>query len=73
MNPETKYPELKTMEPDEMFVEWVYAVKWVTEKKSEVIRIPARRIIKRKDRDIFTSRLREKYNATEINLATITK
>lgn len=74
MNPEVKYPELKEMKSNEVFVEWAYAVKNNEHKAtSEVLKIQLCRIIPKAELKAFVKALRLEYNATEIDLATISK
>lgn len=74
MNPESKYPELKQMKPNEMFIEWAYIVcNWNHVRKTKVIKLQVCKIIPKKERNEFVKKLEEKYNAEFVNLATITK
>lgn len=56
MNPETIYPELKDMKNSEMLVEWAYVVR-----PKRVTKIFVRRIIFKKERNIFVKALEMEY------------
>ena len=57
MNPEDKYPELKDMKPNEIFVEWAYIVK-----SKNIIKIHVRKVINKKEKTIFVKALKLEYN-----------
>jgi hypothetical protein len=57
MNLEILYPELKTMKLTEIFIEWAYVVKGFS-----VNKIHVKRIIPRKEQNIFIKVLKTEYN-----------
>jgi hypothetical protein len=57
MNPETLYPELKEMKSSEIFIEWAYIVKGFR----LVEKIHVRRVIPRKEKNIFVKALKQEY------------
>ena len=57
MNLEIQYPELKTMKPSEIFIEWAYIVK-----SNNVIKIHVRKVIPKKEKIIFVKALKLEYN-----------
>ena len=73
MSPEYKYPELATIKTNEIFVEWVYVVRWLTEEQKEVVKIPLKELILKKDRHKLVEKYKNEYQASEVNLVTITK
>ena len=56
-NLETKYPELKTMKPSEIFIEWALIVK-----PHNVIKIYVKKLIPIKEKSIFVKALKLEYN-----------
>jgi hypothetical protein len=74
MNIEVQYPELINMKKDELFVEWAYIVK-----EFRYIKVYIRKIIPKKERNIFKKALELEYDVHNdetfecINLVTIEK
>ena len=78
MNPETLYPELKGMKNSEMLIEWAYIIR-----PSRVTKLYVRRLIPKKERNIFVKALEQEYGVIHnsedpnkdeyVELVTITK
>lgn len=68
MNPETEYPELKTMKAGEVFIEWACIVKG-----TEFFKVYIKKVIAKKDTKSEVSELKKVYNSDDVYLCTITK
>ena len=69
MNPENLYPELVTIKPGEIFVEWVMVTKnFVVLKK-----IHYKKIIREVEESNLRRELKQQYENNEIELVTISK
>jgi len=69
MNPENLYPELVTLKPGEIFVEWVMVTKnFVVLKK-----IHYKKIIREVEESNLRRELKQQYENNEIELVTISK
>ena len=69
MNPETLYPELLTIKPGEIFVEWVMVTKNLIVLK----KIHYKKIIRETEKSNLRRELKEQYENNEIELVTIFK
>lgn len=68
MNPETLYPEIKTMTSADIFIERAWIVRG-----KEIIKLKPLKIITKRERDAFVRSLKDMFNAEEVNLAYISK
>ena len=68
MNPETLYPELVTLKPREIFVEWVM----VTKNLVVLQKIHYKKIIREQEQSTLRRELKEQYG-NEIEMVTIFK
>jgi len=69
MNPEILYPELLTLKPGEVFVEWVT----VTKNLVVLQKIHYKKIILETEKSNLRRELKEQYENNEIELVTIFK
>jgi len=63
MNPEIMYPELKDIKNSEILVEWAYIVR-----PKRVTKIFVRRVIPKKERNIFVKALEMEYEVIDNDL-----
>ena len=68
MNPETEYPELKSMKASEVFIEWACIVKG-----SEFFKVYIKKLIAKKDTKAEVFNLKKLHNSDDVYLCTITK